>query len=262
MSFTIRWVAALAALIAPGSASAKPCPTIALGQTEVRLDVNASDTRSGNAWRDAAVSLGSTNPNCSRTLTARYEHLERFGTSNDTLSLEGVFRRDDESYVRVSTLVGPDALFVPEFALETEYGRPFKFASGPLSAVVGAMSARYAAYAPSELVSITAHGEFYPRDVNLWLTLRVSQTWSDRSSLPATLLARIDRPLTDTTRLFALHVTGYEANQSDIEKVSATALGLATRIRPDVSLILSGAYEDRSEGQSRRTASLSIARTF
>jgi hypothetical protein len=228
----------------------------------VRADVGTSDASGTKSWNEYSVAISKNYSDCRYNFTARYEAYDRFGISNQGFGLEATSKTSDDGYWRLATLIGPDAVFRPKWAVELERGKPFKFEAGPFAAIVGSASAKLAEYDTTKLVAVGLVGEFYPRGLNAWATGRITQTISDKDALPAAFIGRFDVPLTDTTRVFALRATGYEANLTVLERVDSIAIGVQTQIGTRLDLVASIAEDERSIGPKRRTAAISLARAF
>ena len=228
----------------------------------VRADAGTSDASGTKSWNEYSVAISKNYSDCRYNFTARYEAYDRFGISNKGFGLEVISTTADNGYWRLATVIGPDAVFRPKWAAELERGKPFKFEDGPFAAIVGSASVKLAEYDATKLVAVGLAGEFYPRGLNAWATGRVTQTITDKATLPAAFMVRFDVPLTDTTRVFTLRATGYEANLTVLERVNTIAIGVQTQISSQLNLVASIAEDERSIGPKRRKTAISLARAF
>ena len=246
----------------PTSGYALSCNETIKNDLIVRADAGTSDASGTQSWKEYSVAISKNYSDCRYNFTARYEAYDRFGISNEGFGLEATSKTADDGYWRLATLIGPEAVFRPRWTVELERGKPFKFEAGPFAAIVGSASVKLAEYDSTKLVALGLVGEFYPRGLNVWATGRVTQTITDKATLPAAFMGRLDLPLTDTTRVFALRATGYEANLTVLERVNSIAIGAQTQIGSRLDLVASIAEDERSIGPKRLTAAISLARAF
>jgi len=246
----------------PSTGYALSCNENTKNDLIVRADVGTSSASGTQTWNDYRVAVSKNYSDCRFNFTARYEAYDRFGISNEGFGLEATSKTADDGYWRLATFIGTNAVFRPKWAVELERGKPFKFEDGPITAIVGSASVKLVEYDATKLAAVSLAGEFYPRGLNAWATGRVTQTITDKATLPAAFMGRFDVPLTDTTRIFALRAVGYEANLTVLERVDSVALGVQTQIGTKFNLIASIAEDERSTGPKRRTAAISLARAF
>lgn len=255
-------LAVIVAIGFPTSGNAFSCNESNKNDLIVRADAGTSDASGTKSWNEYSVAISKNYSDCRYNFTARYEAYDRFGISNEGFGLEVTSKTADNGYWRLATVIGPDAVFRPEWAAELERGKPFRFEDGPFAAIVGSASVKLAEYDATKLVAVGLAGEFYPRGLNAWATGRITQTITDKVTLPAAFMGRFDVPLTDTTRVFALRATGYEANLTVLERVNSIAIGVQTQIGSRINLVASIAEDERSFGPKRRTTAISLARAF
>lgn len=253
-------LAALLYILAPAGAAASDCGSE--NGTALRVDafVGGSQTDGSDSWRQAGLGFEAPALDCRFTVGFNWETARRFGVTDESVGIVLADGVKSDGFWRTTLRSSASSAFLPRWAASFELGRAFQYGTGPVVGLVVSGETRFARYPVTDFAQVSALAEIYPRDLNLWLTLKVSQPWADFETVPLGWMTRADVPLSDTVRVFALTAAGYEADLARLDEVRTIAGGLRADFKRGYHVTIALARESRPGRPTRSDVTLSVGR--